>query len=273
MRPPQPASQSPGMVEFRREDILSCPLRRGDEAKPERFDVVLCLSVTKWVHFAHGDTGIHNLFKRCFKRTRPGGYFVLEPQGWGSYKKDRIQFMGEGPGERDQRHWMMLTGDMVDAISEEELQAAGPKTGETSSWHVETQHGSLIEVEWMLYKHHVLLEAGANKDLTNNRNCTVLLWASGEGNVGIVRLLLEAVADDDVLDYSGRTAFWTAADAGHLEIVPVLLVGGASTDVADKDRRTALWGASFGGHVAIVDLLLEATAENHAADDDGRTAL
>ncbi|CAE7533771.1 unnamed protein product [Symbiodinium sp. CCMP2456] len=78
-----------GMVEFRREDILSCPLRRGEEAKPERFDVVLCLSVTKWVHFAHGDTGIHNLFKRCFKRTRPGGYFVLEPQGWGSYKKKR----------------------------------------------------------------------------------------------------------------------------------------------------------------------------------------
>ena len=76
--------------------------------------------------------------------------------------------------------------------------------------------------------------AGANKDLTDNRNCTVLPWASGEGNVGIVRLLLEAVADDDVLDYSGRTGFWTAADAGHLEIVPVLLVGGASTEGADK---------------------------------------
>ena len=35
--------------------------------------VVLCLSVTKWVHFAHGDTGLHNLFKRCFKRTRLWG--------------------------------------------------------------------------------------------------------------------------------------------------------------------------------------------------------
>jgi len=74
-------------VEFRAEDILTCPLRRHDQ--PERFDVVLCLSVTKWIHFAHGDTGLHNLFKRCFKRTRPGGYFVLEPQEWGSYKKKR----------------------------------------------------------------------------------------------------------------------------------------------------------------------------------------
>ena len=67
-------------------------------------EVVLCFSVTKWIHFAKGDLGIHNLFKRCFKRTRcsfhvansslrplgrPGGYFVLEPQEWGSYKKKR----------------------------------------------------------------------------------------------------------------------------------------------------------------------------------------
>ncbi|CAJ1362264.1 unnamed protein product [Effrenium voratum] len=74
-------------VEFRNEDILSCPLRRPPDDLPERFDVVICFSVTKWIHFAHGDTGLHNLFKRCFKRTRPGGFFVLEPQEWSSYKK------------------------------------------------------------------------------------------------------------------------------------------------------------------------------------------
>jgi len=74
-------------LEFRAEDIMTAALRRNDA--PERFDVVLCLSVTKWIHFAHGDVGLHNLFKRCFKRTRPGGFFVLEPQEWGSYKKKR----------------------------------------------------------------------------------------------------------------------------------------------------------------------------------------
>jgi len=76
-------------VEFRAEDILCSPLRRPPDDRPERFDVVLCLSVTKWVHYAHGDVGVQRLFKRCLKRLRPGGIFVLEPQEWSSYKKKR----------------------------------------------------------------------------------------------------------------------------------------------------------------------------------------
>jgi len=74
-------------LEFREEDILTCPLKRPPDNLPERFDIVMCLSVTKWVHFAHGDAGIRSLFKRCLKRLRPGGYFVLEPQEWSSYRK------------------------------------------------------------------------------------------------------------------------------------------------------------------------------------------
>jgi len=76
-------------MEFRAEDFLSSPLRRPPSMEPERFDVILCLSVTKWVHFTKGDRGIRNLFKRCVKRLRPGGLFVLEPQDWLSYKKKR----------------------------------------------------------------------------------------------------------------------------------------------------------------------------------------
>jgi len=76
-------------VEFRAENFLSSPLRRPPAMEPERFDVVLCLSVTKWVHFANGDKGITRLFKRCIKRLRPGALFVLEPQLWASYKKKR----------------------------------------------------------------------------------------------------------------------------------------------------------------------------------------
>lgn len=79
-----------GSIEFRAEDILHSALRRPPSMKPERFDVILCLSVTKWVHFAHGDVGIKNLFKRFMKRLRPGGLLVLEPQEWKSYKKKRF---------------------------------------------------------------------------------------------------------------------------------------------------------------------------------------
>jgi len=77
------------IVEFRAEDFLSSPLRRPPTLQPERFDIILCLSVTKWVHFAKGDEGIRKLFRRILRRLRPGGLFVLEPQNWASYKKKR----------------------------------------------------------------------------------------------------------------------------------------------------------------------------------------
>lgn len=59
-----------------------------ETVRPE-FDIILCLSISKWVHLNNGDDGLKRFFRRAYANLKPGGKFILEPQAWSSYSKRR----------------------------------------------------------------------------------------------------------------------------------------------------------------------------------------
>uniref|UniRef100_A0A0K0FQ82 RNA methyltransferase n=1 Tax=Strongyloides venezuelensis TaxID=75913 RepID=A0A0K0FQ82_STRVS len=57
------------------------------EAVLPQYDIILALSITKWIHLNFGDGGMKRFFKRIFAHLNPGGKLVLEAQEFKGYSK------------------------------------------------------------------------------------------------------------------------------------------------------------------------------------------
>ncbi|KAF8067869.1 Bicoid-interacting protein 3-domain-containing protein [Lyophyllum atratum] len=74
---------------------------------PERYNVVVAFSISKWIHLNGGDEALKLFFQRVYDVLEPGGTFVLEPQAWDTYAKakrmDEASVMAERLKENAKR--------------------------------------------------------------------------------------------------------------------------------------------------------------------------
>jgi 7SK snRNA methylphosphate capping enzyme len=76
------SAQFPENVQFIRKDIFEL-----EESTDGRYDTILCLSLTKWIHLNGGDSALLDLFQKIHSLLKANGLFLLEYQPWKSYKK------------------------------------------------------------------------------------------------------------------------------------------------------------------------------------------
>ncbi|KAK8147549.1 hypothetical protein G3M48_001448 [Beauveria asiatica] len=119
----------------------------------------------------------------------------------------------------------------------------------------------------------MLLDAGADLRMTNNKGWTPLNFAAEKGYVEVVKLLFENGADVTVASSNGWTPLHAASVKGHTEVVKLLLANGANVSIANSDGWTPLNAAAYSGHTEVVKLLLANGANVTIANSGGWTPL
>ena len=92
--------------------------------------------------------------------------------------------------------------------------------------------------------------------------------------LGVIKTLLAAGADVDIRDLEESTVLNRAAERGHIDILDAILRHGADVNAAGgSQRRTALHLAALNGEAGPIGPLIEAGADAELRDWDGLTPL
>jgi cytohesin len=119
----------------------------------------------------------------------------------------------------------------------------------------------------------LLLESGADPNVTDERDKTPLHFAAQEGNIGALQVLLAGGARLNARDRAGNTPLHDASVTGHLDVVKELMSAGADVNVQDDRGRTALHEAARTGRIELADYLVHAGARADIQDRLGQTPL
>lgn len=122
----------------------------------------------------------------------------------------------------------------------------------------------------------LLLDKGAEVNYRSIRNdWTPLMIAVAEKHESTSVLLIKAGADVNLPNEKGRTALMFAAIYGSVPITDLLLRNGANPNVvpSDNEGKTALMAAASKGYKEVVELLLKYNADPNLRNKRNQTAL
>lgn len=118
----------------------------------------------------------------------------------------------------------------------------------------------------------LLLEYGANPNTSSDGDYLISESIKG-GNLEVVKILIEHGAEIDVTDSEGQNALQKAAVKGDKALVAYLLDHGADVYHADGNGFTSTHFAARNGFAEIVQLLIDNGADPQRQTSDGRTPL
>jgi ankyrin repeat protein len=111
----------------------------------------------------------------------------------------------------------------------------------------------------------LLLDRGADVNLTSTYGDTPLVEAAKQGRKEVVQLLLDRGADVNLTPKYGDTPLVGAAKQGRKEVVQLLLDRGANMNLTSTFGDTPLVEAAKQGHKGVVQLLLDRGADVNLA--------